>query len=83
MPRRFPGDSITDLITEIGSAISDSSGQIFINYSTAHYSNVNILLTPDDDSYNVFIINKTTSGFTVGTSVPDKRFIYKIISMRA
>jgi hypothetical protein len=83
MPRRFPGDSITDLITETGTAVTDSNGQFTVNYSAAHYSNVNILLTPDDDSFNIFLINKIASGFTVGSSVPERRFTYKVISTRA
>lgn len=83
MPRRFPGDSITDLMTEVGSATTDSNGQITVNYSATHYSNINILLTPDDDSFNIFLINKTVSGFTAASSVPDKRFTYKVISTRA
>ena len=83
MPRRFPGDSITDLVTEVGTATTDSTGQIVVNYSITHYSNINILLTPDDDSFNIFLINKITSGFTVGSSVPERRFTYKVISTRA
>jgi hypothetical protein len=83
MPRRFPGDSITDLMTEVGFAMTDSSGQVIVNYSTTHYSNINILLTPDDDSFNIFLINKTATGFTAASSVPDKRFTYKVISTRA
>jgi len=83
MPRRFPGDSITDLMTEVGTAVTDSTGQVVVNYSVVHYSNINILLTPDDDSFNIFLINKIASGFTAGSSVPERRFTYKVISTRA
>ena len=83
MPRRFPGDSITDLITEVGSATTDGSGQVTVNYSTTHYTNINILLTPDEDSFNVFLVSETSLGFTVASSTPAKQFTYKIISTRA
>ena len=83
MPRRFLGDVIAELITEFGSATTDSNGQVTVNYSVTHYSNINILLTPDDDSFNVFLIGKTTAGFTVGSSISNSRFAYKIISTRA
>ena len=55
MPRRFPGDRTTDLLTEVGTAVTDPTGYVTVNYSVAHYSNIVIVVSPEDDSFNSFI----------------------------
>jgi hypothetical protein len=82
MPRRFPGDKITDLITEVGDATTDSTGFIFVPYSIVHYLNVYIIVSPENDSFNAFVQSQNTSGFVLGTSIANGKASYKIISKK-
>jgi hypothetical protein len=83
MPRRFPGDKITDLITEIGEATTDGTGFIFVPYATIHYNNISIVVSSLNDSYNSFVQSQNSFGFLLGTSTPNATALYKIISKRA
>jgi hypothetical protein len=83
MPRRFPGDRITDLITEVGEATTDSTGFIFVPYAIPHYASINIIVSPENDSFNAFIHSTSVSGFMLGTSIANGKVSYKIISKRA
>jgi hypothetical protein len=82
MPRRFPGDKITDLITEIGDATTDSTGFVFVPYSTTHYSSINIIVSPENDSFNAFVYSQNSLGFVLGTSIANGKAFYKIISKK-
>lgn len=82
MPRRFPGDKITDLITEVGDATTDSTGLVFVPYATTHYSNINIVVSPADDSFNAFVQSQNSLGFILGTSIANGKASYKIISKK-
>jgi hypothetical protein len=82
MPRRFPGDKITDLITEVGEATTDSTGFIFVPYSVLHYSKIYIVVSPENDSFNAFVQSQNSSGFVLGTSIANSKASYKIMSKK-
>ena len=81
MGYRIPNDSMSNLVTESGVATSDANGEGSIIFTTSHNPNVYIVLSSEDDSTNCYIINKTTVGFSFGTSSPFKKISYKVISV--
>ena len=80
MSNRIPLDTIGSVVTEIGTAMSNEDGYGTVVFTSAHNSNINIIISSEDSS-NCFLINKNSLGFTFGTSSPMKRISYKAISV--
>lgn len=83
MPRRFPGDKVTDLVTETGDSISDGSGFGSVTFSGTHYTVVTVIISPLESDVSAFVLESNSSGFSFGTSSPNSKITYKVISTRA
>ena len=83
MPRRFPGDRVTDLVTETGDAVSDADGAGYVAFSGTHYIVVTVIISPMESSVSAFVLSSDNAGFSFGTSSPNSKITYKVISTRA
>lgn len=81
MGYKITNDNIASLITETGTATSNEEGLGSVIFTTPHNPNVYIIVSSIEDSTNCYVINKTVSGFTFGTSSPFKKISYKVISV--
>jgi hypothetical protein len=81
MGYKITSDNIASLVTEIGVTTSDGSGLGSVIFTASHNPDVYIVLSSIEDSTNCYVISKTVSGFTFGTSAPFKKISYKVISV--
>ena len=73
----------SNIVVESGQSVSDSTGTGSVSFSMLHYSNINIVISPIENSCVVFLLTKSSSGFTFGTSAPNVKVEYKAISSGA
>ena len=78
---KISGDSTTSVLSEVGVAISDSAGYGNVIFSTVHYANIYIIVSSYEGSSNCYVISKNSSGFSFGTSSPNQKISYKVISV--
>jgi hypothetical protein len=81
MAYKITNNDVASLVTEVGIATSNEDGLGSVVFTEAHNPNVYIVLSSIEDSTNCYVISKTISGFTFGTSAPVKKISYKVISV--